>query len=62
MIVRRVYKQGSSAVISLSADTMKHLSIETGDYVLVQKRPDEKILLSKVGANIQVLGDSKTHN
>jgi antitoxin component of MazEF toxin-antitoxin module len=60
MIVRRVYKQGRSNVISLSSDTLNHLSAETGDYVVVEKRPDGKILLYKVKSNIQVLSDSKT--
>ena len=54
MIIRRLFKQGGSVVVSIPKNYLSDLGLEINDYVVLDLKPKEHI---KIRPNHKILND-----
>lgn len=52
MSIRRLYRNGNSWVLTLSADLLNHMEVLPGNYIRVETAPRKRLRLSKAPPKI----------
>ena len=62
MIIRKIFPQGKSAVITLPANHLAHMNCTLGDYVQLDAISNGEIILRKIPDSARVLDQPQSEN